>query len=59
MLYYRFDLDFWEWIVEIGWYTYWNCTYLVMVAMVLLAANSSLCCFGSVTENEGILVLLI
>ena len=20
----RFDLDFWEWIEEIQWYTYWN-----------------------------------
>ena len=20
----RFDLDFWEWVLEINWYTYWN-----------------------------------
>ena len=20
----RFDLDFWEWVEEINWYTYWN-----------------------------------
>ena len=20
----RFDLDFWEWVMEIDWYSYWN-----------------------------------
>lgn len=34
----RFDLDFWEWCLEIGWYTYWNCTYVIMIAMLLKAA---------------------
>ena len=23
-LLFRFDLDFWEWVLEINWYTYWN-----------------------------------
>jgi len=40
----RFDLDFWEWVVEIGWYTYWNCMYVVMVGLlfkiVLLGAGA-------------------
>ena len=31
----RFDLDFWEWVVEIEWYTYWKATYFVMAAMFL------------------------
>jgi len=33
----RFDLDFWEWCLEIGWYTYWNCTYVIMIAMLMKA----------------------
>ena len=24
MIFVRFDLDFWEWVEEINWYTYWN-----------------------------------
>jgi len=36
-LWIRFDLDFWEWCIEIGWYTYWNCTYVVMISMMLKA----------------------
>ena len=39
----RFDLDFWEWILEIGWYSYWNAMYVVMIAMVLTALNSGNC----------------
>ena len=31
----RFDLDFWEWVVEIEWYTYWKATCFVMAAMFL------------------------
>ena len=36
----RFDLDFWEWVVEIDWYTYWYCTYVIMITMVWVVINS-------------------
>ena len=52
----RFDLDFWEWIEEIGWYTYWNCTYVVMIAMLFHAANSLLSAFGTWMENRALIL---
>jgi len=52
----RFDLDFWEWIEEIGWYTYWNCTYVVMIAMLLHAMNSLLSAFATFTESRALLL---
>ena len=36
----RFDLDFWEWVIEINWYTYWYCTYFIMITMILVVINS-------------------
>ena len=36
----RFDLDFWEWVVEIDWYTYWNAMYVIWVTMSLVIINS-------------------
>ena len=36
----RFDLDFWEWVIEINWYTYWYCTYFIMITMLLVVINS-------------------
>ena len=38
----RFDLDFWEWVIEIDWYSYWYATYLIMIAMVGVVINSVL-----------------
>jgi len=53
----RFDLDFWEWVVEIEWYTYWKATYFVMAAMFLKAG---LLCLGlySLYISSGPLLLL-
>jgi len=53
----RFDLDFWEWIEEIQWYTYWNAMYVVMVAMLLHALNASLTLFATFQESRGLLTL--
>jgi len=50
----RFDLDFWEWIIEIGWYSYWNAMYVVMIGMVLTALNSGNC-FKSLFFNNFIM----
>lgn len=52
----RFDLDFWEWVVEIDWYTYWRATYFVMAAMFLKAG---LLCLGlySISISSGRLLL--
>ena len=44
----RFDLDFAEWIVEIDWYTYWYCMYVVLFAMLFVIANSIIGVFGVV-----------
>jgi hypothetical protein len=44
----RFDLDFWEWVVEIDWYTYWYAIYLIMVTLCLVIANSIVGLFGTV-----------
>ena len=29
----RFDLDFWEWVEEINWYTYWNAMWVIMIIL--------------------------
>ena len=54
----RFDLDFWEWILEIEWYRYWNCTYIVMIAMILTAFNSGnyYCCVNFYWSNFKIII---
>ena len=36
----RFDLDFWEWVVEIDWYSYWYAMYVILVTMILVIINS-------------------
>jgi hypothetical protein len=55
--YCRFDLDFSEWVVEIGWYTYWNAMYVVMIAMLLHALNSLLLYYATLTESTTLLVV--
>ena len=57
--YFRFDLDFWEWVLEIGWYRYWNVMYIVMVAMVFHAANNALSAYGTFTQNRILLLVSI
>lgn len=44
---FRFDLDFWEWVVEIDWYSYWNAMYVTMIGMVLVVLNSFLGAWAS------------
>ena len=56
---FRFDLDFWEWVLEIGWYRYWNVMYIVMVAMVFHAANNALSAYGTFTQNRIILIVSV
>jgi len=53
----RFDLDFWEWCLEIQWYTYWKCMYVVMVAMICHAVNSGLSAYAAWIESPSLLLL--
>jgi len=55
----RFDLDFWEWVLEIGWYTYWHATYVVMVAMVFHAVNNVISAYGVYSQSRFILMVSI
>merc|ERR1719266_1133422 len=55
-LWIRFDLDFWEWVLEINWYSYWNAMYVVMVAMVLHSLNSILSAFATFSQNRALLL---
>ena len=55
----RFDLDFWEWVLEIGWRRYWHVTYVVMVAMVFHAANNALSAYGTYTQNRLLLLISV
>jgi len=54
----RFDLDFWEWVIEIGWYTYWNCMYVILVALVikLIILGAGVWCVWE--ERAGLLGVL-
>jgi len=53
----RFDLDFWEWVIEINWYSYWNAMYVVMIAMLLHAGNSLLSAWGTYSRNRTVLLI--
>jgi hypothetical protein len=53
----RFDLDFARWVVELGWFTYWNAMYVVMIAMVLHTLNSALMMYATFTESTSLLVV--
>jgi len=53
----RFDLDFWEWCVEIEWYTYWYCTYYVMITLIIVGLTSLLTMYGVLFEQSGTLGL--
>lgn len=55
-LWIRFDLDFWEWVEEIDWYTYWYCMYVIMFAMVFVIINSALGVYGVIQESMGLLL---
>jgi len=55
----RFDLDFWEWVLEINWYTYWHMTYVVMFAMVFHAFNNVLSAYGTFTQSRFLLLVSI
>ena len=58
-LIFRFDLDFWEWVIEINWYTYWHAMYVVMIAMLLHALNSLLSAWGTFTQNRTVLLISV
>ena len=53
----RFDLDFWEWVLEIDWYSYWNAMYVVMIAMLLHALNSALSGYATFTQSRALLMV--
>merc|ERR1711997_217722 len=49
----RFDLDFWEWVVEINWYSYWYAMYPIMFAMICVVILSLMGLYGSVYVRLG------
>lgn len=51
----RFDLDFSEWITEIGWYSYWNAVYVVMVAMLLAAVGAAVSAYAAIINSRALL----
>ena len=59
MILIRFDLDFWEWVQEINWYTYWHMTYVVMVSMVFHALNNVLSAYGTFTQSRFLLQISV
>ena len=42
----RFDLDFWEWVIEIDWYSYWYAVYVIMITMVIVVINNLIGAYG-------------
>ena len=52
----RFDLDFWEWVVEIDWYSYWYAMYVIMVTMVIVALNNLIGAYGIIMERTGLIL---
>ncbi len=44
-------------MVELGWFTYWNAMYVVMIAMVLHTLNSALMMYATFTESTSLLVV--
>jgi len=52
----RFDLDFWEWVIEINWYTYWYCTYFIMITMLLVVINSLIGAYAIIYERSGLIL---
>ena len=56
---FRFDLDFWEWVEEIDWYTYWNAMYVVMIAMMLHAINSMITGYATFTQSRALLIVSV
>ena len=42
----RIDLDFWEWVVEIDWYSYWYAMYVIMITMVIVIINNLIGAYG-------------
>jgi len=55
----RFDLDFWEWCVEIQWYTYWYCSYVVMIGMLFKAVTLVLGAWAIHTRARSLLLLCV
>ena len=51
-LWIRFDLDFWEWVVEIDWYSYWYCMYVIMIGMVIVIPTMLLMTYGTIMESR-------
>jgi len=49
----RFDLDFWEWVQEIEWYSYWYAMYPSMFASIGVALLSIVSIKGAVDVNLG------
>jgi len=43
----RFDLDFWQWVISIEWYTYWYAMYPTLIAMVCVVILSLSGLYGS------------
>jgi len=51
----RFDLDFSEWIIEIGWYSYFNAVYVVMVAMLFAVVGGAVSGYAAIVNSRCML----
>jgi len=45
----RFDLDFWQWVISIEWYSYWYAMYPTLIAMVIVICLSVSGLYGCVS----------
>jgi len=52
----RFDLDFWEWVIEIDWYSYWYAVYVIMITMVIVVINNLIGAYGIIWERTGLIL---
>jgi len=49
----RFDLNFKEYVRETGWYSYFYCTYVIMIGMVIVIVNTLSSSYGVGTDSRG------
>jgi len=54
----RFDLDFKEWVRELNWYSYWYCTYVIMITMVINVIVSIFGALGVYQDKTGSLTAI-
>lgn len=54
--FFRFDLDFWEWVIEIEWYSYWYAMFPSMFASIGVVILSIISIKGAVDVSFQLLI---